>query len=187
MKEHSEFHESTTQGHPSIDGVLPLKGRLQYYIVESGQGSMAEFNQCFHLLYLAWKLLLAQTTSREAQARLVESSMRILGFGFWVLLNLFVLLILSLAKILPLRIPGSHTSTWGTIRIIILYADVPGFSIKLSANSGLSPLWGQRLIFIKQKKKVLQVIRIKGHTSPTRLQILLHRPQVHLRTTDKAA
>ncbi|KAF3579570.1 hypothetical protein DY000_02031646 [Brassica cretica] len=55
----SGFHESMTQGHPSIDGGLPPRGRLRYYIVESGQESMAEFNQCFHLLYLAWKLLLA--------------------------------------------------------------------------------------------------------------------------------
>ncbi|KAG2246374.1 hypothetical protein Bca52824_086002 [Brassica carinata] len=38
-----------TQGHPSIDDGLPPRGRLQYYIVESGQGSMAEFNQ-----YLLW-------------------------------------------------------------------------------------------------------------------------------------
>ncbi|WZY72306.1 hypothetical protein YC2023_004546 [Brassica napus] len=45
--------------------------------------------------------------AREAQARPVESSMRILSFGLRVLFNLFVLLILSLAKILPLRIPGS--------------------------------------------------------------------------------
>ncbi|KAG2271130.1 hypothetical protein Bca52824_065685 [Brassica carinata] len=125
--------------------------------------------------------------AREAQARPVQSSMKILSFGLRVIFNLFVLLILSLAKILPLRIPGSRTSTWGMTRSITLYADVPGFSIKLSANSGLSPPWGQCLIFIKQKKKVLQVIRIKGHTSPTRLQILLHRAQVHLRTTDKAA
>ncbi|KAH0867225.1 hypothetical protein HID58_074247 [Brassica napus] len=44
--------------------------------------------------------------AREAQARQVESSMRILSFGLRVLFNLFVLLILSLAKILPLRIPG---------------------------------------------------------------------------------
>ena len=58
----SGFHESTTQGHPSIDGGLPPRGRWQYYVVESGQESMAKFNQCFHLLYLASKLLLAQTT-----------------------------------------------------------------------------------------------------------------------------
>ncbi|KAF3518079.1 hypothetical protein DY000_02060881 [Brassica cretica] len=87
---------------PSIDSGLPPRGRLQYYIVESGQESMAEFNQCFHLLYLAWKLLLAANNmskkstpqgnrhrdppesplqplrAREEHARPVESSMRIL-------------------------------------------------------------------------------------------------------------
>ncbi|KAH0867134.1 LOW QUALITY PROTEIN: hypothetical protein HID58_074156, partial [Brassica napus] len=56
---YSGFHESTKQGHPNIDSGLPPRGRLRYYIVESGQESMAEFHQCFHLLYLAWKLLLA--------------------------------------------------------------------------------------------------------------------------------
>ncbi|KAF3578836.1 hypothetical protein DY000_02032112 [Brassica cretica] len=40
-------------------------------------------------------------------------------------------------------------------RSITLYADVPGFSIKLSANSDQSPPWVQRLILIKDKKKVL--------------------------------
>ncbi|KAF3563043.1 hypothetical protein DY000_02017321 [Brassica cretica] len=55
----SGFHESTTQRHPNIDGGLPPRGRLRYYIVESGQESMAEFNQWFHFLYLTWKLLLA--------------------------------------------------------------------------------------------------------------------------------
>ncbi|KAH0938838.1 LOW QUALITY PROTEIN: hypothetical protein HID58_006299, partial [Brassica napus] len=46
-------------------------------------------------------------TLPKAQARPVESSMRIFSFGLRVLFNLFVLLILSLAKILPLRIPGA--------------------------------------------------------------------------------
>ncbi|KAF2571804.1 hypothetical protein F2Q70_00002919 [Brassica cretica] len=82
--------------------------------------------------------------------------MRILSFGLWVLLNLLIPLILSLAKILPLRTPGSITSIWGISRSITLYADVPGFSIKLSANSDQSPPWGQRLILIKEKRKVLQ-------------------------------
>ena len=63
------FHESTTQGHPSIDGGLPPRGRWQYYIVESGQESMAEFNQ-----YLAWKLLLAQTTCPGDLLRYQEST-----------------------------------------------------------------------------------------------------------------
>ncbi|KAF2577790.1 hypothetical protein F2Q70_00011480 [Brassica cretica] len=39
---------------------------------------------------------------------------------------------------------------------ITLYADVPGFSIKLSANSDQSPPWGKPLILIQEKKKVLQ-------------------------------
>lgn len=36
--------------------------------------------------------------------------------------------------------------------------DVPGFCIKILANSNYSPPWGQRLIFIKERKKVLQVL-----------------------------
>ncbi|KAF2543307.1 hypothetical protein F2Q68_00031343 [Brassica cretica] len=68
----SGFHESTTQGHPSIDGGLPPRGRLRYYIVESGQESMAEFNQCFHLVYLAWKLLLA-ANNMSKKSTLVQS------------------------------------------------------------------------------------------------------------------
>ncbi|KAF2532518.1 hypothetical protein F2Q70_00029952 [Brassica cretica] len=35
---------------------------------------MAEFNQCFHLLYLTWKLLLAQTTYPEDLLRYKEST-----------------------------------------------------------------------------------------------------------------
>ncbi|KAF2601358.1 hypothetical protein F2Q70_00026461 [Brassica cretica] len=94
--------------------------------------------------------------AQVAQARLVESSMKILTFGLRVLLNLLIPLILSLAKILPLRILGSSIRIWGMSRDITLYADVPGFSIKLSANSDQSPPWGRRLILIKEKKKVLQ-------------------------------
>ena len=44
---------------------------------------------------------------KRRKQRPVESSMRILSFGFGVLLNLLIPLILSLAKILPLRILGS--------------------------------------------------------------------------------
>ncbi|KAF3529140.1 hypothetical protein DY000_02042185 [Brassica cretica] len=73
-----------------------------------------------------------------------------------VLLNLLIPLILSLAKILPLRILGSMIRIWGMSRNITLYAYVRGFSIKLSANSDQFPPWGQRLILIKEKKKVLQ-------------------------------
>ncbi|KAH0893183.1 hypothetical protein HID58_055612 [Brassica napus] len=91
--------------------------------------------------------------AQEGQVRPVESSMRILSFGLRVLFNLLILLILGLTKILPLRIFGSSRSIWGMSRSI--YADVPGFSIKLSANSDQSPPWGQRLILIKEKKKVL--------------------------------
>ncbi|KAH0904063.1 hypothetical protein HID58_043566 [Brassica napus] len=98
------------------------------------------------------KLLQAQ----EAQARLVESSLRILCFGLQILLNLLIPLILSLAKILPLRILGSMIRIWGMSKNITLYAYVRGFSIKLSANSDQFPPWGQRLILIKEKKKVLQ-------------------------------
>ncbi|KAF3557212.1 hypothetical protein F2Q69_00014512 [Brassica cretica] len=50
----------------------------------------------------------------------------------------------------------SSIRIWGMSRDITLYADVPGFSIKLSANSDQSPPWGRRLILIKEKKKVLQ-------------------------------
>ncbi|KAH0903436.1 LOW QUALITY PROTEIN: hypothetical protein HID58_042939 [Brassica napus] len=93
----------------------------------------------------------------QTQPMLVESSMRILSFGLQVLLNLLIPLILSLAKILPLRILGYKRSIriWGMSRNITLYADVPGLSIKLSANSDQSPPWGQRPILIKEKKKVL--------------------------------
>ncbi|KAH0898846.1 hypothetical protein HID58_048414 [Brassica napus] len=94
--------------------------------------------------------------AQDVQARLVESSMRILSFGLRVLLNLFIPLILSLDKILPLRILGSSTRIWGMSRNNIFYADVPGFSIKLSANSDQSPPWGQRIILIKENKKVLK-------------------------------
>ncbi|KAF3563310.1 hypothetical protein DY000_02014384 [Brassica cretica] len=38
------LQESKTQGYPSIACSLTLGGRLQYYIVESSQESMAEFN-----------------------------------------------------------------------------------------------------------------------------------------------
>ncbi|WZZ27119.1 hypothetical protein YC2023_010520 [Brassica napus] len=169
----SGFHESTTQGHPSTDGGLPPRGRLRYYIVESGQESMAEFNQMFppslfgmettarrkqHVqeIYSGTKNQLGTKTNmlnvpsaksqgtilgrrkklqlqhqhlkehqqgnrhrdppesplqplraREEHARPVESSMRILSFGLQVLLNLLIPLVLSLAKILPLRILGS--------------------------------------------------------------------------------
>ncbi|WZZ88790.1 hypothetical protein YC2023_117369 [Brassica napus] len=48
-------------------------------------------------------------------------------------------------------------------RSITLYADAPGFSIKPLANSDQSPPWGQHLILIKEKKKVLQ-----GQLDPTR-------------------
>ncbi|KAH0893237.1 LOW QUALITY PROTEIN: hypothetical protein HID58_055666, partial [Brassica napus] len=65
----------------------------------------------------------------QAEARPTGSSMRILSFGLWVVLNLLIPLILSLAKILPLRILGSSTSIWGMRRSITLYANVPGFSI----------------------------------------------------------
>ncbi|KAH0867653.1 hypothetical protein HID58_074675, partial [Brassica napus] len=75
--------------------------------------------------------------AQEAQARPAESSMKTLGFGLRVLLDVLISEILSLANILPLRIYGyrSSTSIWGMSRSITLYTDVPGFSIKLSANS----------------------------------------------------
>ncbi|KAH0883884.1 hypothetical protein HID58_059980 [Brassica napus] len=55
----------------------------------------------------------------------------------------------------PSQNSWSSTRIWGMSRSVTLYADVPGFSIKPSANSDQSPPWGQRLILIKEKKKVL--------------------------------
>ncbi|KAH0867440.1 hypothetical protein HID58_074462 [Brassica napus] len=114
------------------------------------QGASSMLNRHEDLNESPLQLLQAQ----EAQARPAGSSMRILSFGLRVLLNLLTALILSLAKILPLRISGSSISIWGMSRSITLYANAPGFSIKPSVNSDKSPPWGQHLILIKEKKKV---------------------------------
>ncbi|KAH0867655.1 hypothetical protein HID58_074677 [Brassica napus] len=124
---------------------------LQLLQAQEAQARPAESSMwilSFGLRVSPLQLLQAQ----EAQERPGESSMRILSFGLWVLLNLLIPLILSLAKILPLRIPGSSTGIWGMSGSITLYADVPGFSIKLLANFDQSPPWGQHLILIMEKK-----------------------------------
>ncbi|KAH0898386.1 LOW QUALITY PROTEIN: hypothetical protein HID58_047954 [Brassica napus] len=189
----SGFHESTRQGHPSIDCGLPsradcnwqrINGRVQLMFTPSlfGMETTARRQQHVQEIYSGTKNQLGTKmnmlnvpsakskvqsrdearsynynikTSRiikyanyrhedlnesplqllqaqEAQERPVESSMRILSFGLRVLLNLLIVLmplILSLAKILPLRIPGSSISILGMRRSITLYADVSGFSI----------------------------------------------------------
>ncbi|KAH0859015.1 LOW QUALITY PROTEIN: hypothetical protein HID58_087276, partial [Brassica napus] len=104
--------------------------------------------------------------AQEAQARPIGSNMRILSFGLRVLLNLLIPLILSLAKILPLRIFGTLPASLSNLRPTLTnphHGDAPGFSIKPLANSDQSPPWGQHLILIKEKKKVLQ-----GQLDPTR-------------------
>ncbi|KAH0903341.1 LOW QUALITY PROTEIN: hypothetical protein HID58_042844, partial [Brassica napus] len=118
------------------------------------QGASSMLNRHEDLNESPLHLLQAQ----EAQERPGGSSMRILSFGLRILLNLLIPLILSLAKILPLIISGymSNISIWGMSRSITLYAYAPGFSIKPSANSDQSPPWGEHLILMKEKKKLLQ-------------------------------
>ncbi|KAH0879489.1 hypothetical protein HID58_066883, partial [Brassica napus] len=109
--------------------------------------------------------------AQEAQARPAGSSMRILSFGLRVLLNLLIPLILSLAKILPLRILGSSISIWGMSRSITLYTYATGFSVKPSANSDQSPPWGlseSRVIHLQSGCKSFHAERKYILALPTR-------------------
>ncbi|KAH0867657.1 hypothetical protein HID58_074679 [Brassica napus] len=153
-------YQESTRLSPStktnILNVPPVKSqdniRSYSYNIKTSR-SIKYGDRCEDLNESPLQLLQAQ----KAQARPAESSMRILSFGPRVLLNLLIPLILSLAKILPLRIPGSSTSIWGMSGSITLYADVPGFSIKLSANSNQSSPWGQRLILLKGTMKAIHL------------------------------
>ncbi|WZZ70842.1 hypothetical protein YC2023_082212 [Brassica napus] len=120
---------------PSLFGMGTTAHRKQH-VQEFYSGTKNQLgDRCEDLNESPLQLLQAQ----KAQARPAESSMRILSFGPRAEYSY-----------------RSSTSIWGMSGSITLYADVPGFSIKLSANSNQSSPWGQRLILLKGTMKVLQ-------------------------------
>ncbi|KAF3582312.1 hypothetical protein DY000_02030678 [Brassica cretica] len=69
----SGFHESMTHGHPSIDGGLPPRGRLQYYIVESGQESMQSSTNVFTFFIWHGNYCSPQTTCPRNLLRYINN------------------------------------------------------------------------------------------------------------------